>query len=84
SIPLVSLNFCDISARTGSTREVVESCIDRVLTTLNHALHHEQIVDIVFNHIGALRVRHGKPKFRFFSSFLTQMDKTGLLIGCLK
>ncbi|CAH8462896.1 unnamed protein product [Dicrocoelium dendriticum] len=80
----VSLNQCKLSSCTGLSREAVEDCLHHVLATIHHGIHTNQVVEILFNDIGQLRISNNKVKFRFFNSFLLELDNTGTLINAMR
>ncbi|CAH8876213.1 unnamed protein product [Trichobilharzia szidati] len=79
SIPLVLLNYSELSAEISIPREQIEECIQNVYTTLNQYLYHDKFVEIVFNDIGKLRINKRKAKFCFFNNFLSELDSSGKL-----
>lgn len=81
---MVSLNHCDLSARTGFSREEIEDCLRQVVVTIHHGIHTNQIVDVFFSDIGQLRINSNKVKFRYFDHFLQDLDKTGTLVRALR
>nr|CAH8875624.1 unnamed protein product [Trichobilharzia regenti] len=79
SIPLILLNYSELSAEISLPREQIEECIQNVYTMLNQCLHHDKFVEIVFNDIGKLRINKRKAKFCFFNNFLIELDSSGKL-----
>nr|CAX72919.1 hypotheticial protein [Schistosoma japonicum] len=79
SIPLLQLNYSELSAQVLIPREQIEGCIENVCVTLGQYLYLEKFAEIIFNDIGKLRIHKGKSKFCFFSSFLNELDNTGRL-----
>ncbi|CAH8624349.1 unnamed protein product [Schistosoma intercalatum] len=79
SIPLIQLNYSELSSQILVPREQIEDCIQNVCATLGQYLYHEKFAEVIFNDIGKLRINKKKSKFCFFNSFLSELDNTGRL-----
>ncbi|CAH8672329.1 unnamed protein product [Schistosoma rodhaini] len=80
SIPLIQLNYSELSSQILVPREQIEDCIQNVCVTLGQYLYHEKFAEVIFNDIGKLRINKKKSKFCFFNSFLSELDNTGRLV----
>ncbi|CAH8590318.1 unnamed protein product [Schistosoma turkestanicum] len=79
SIPLVQLNYSELSSQISAPREQIEDCVQSVCVTLSQYLYHEKFAEVIFNDIGKLRINNKKSKFCFFNGFLSELDNTGRL-----
>ncbi|RTG90377.1 uncharacterized protein DC041_0012351, partial [Schistosoma bovis] len=79
SVPLIQLNYSELSSQILVPREQIEDCIHNVCATLGQYLYHEKFAEVIFNDIGKLRINKKKSKFCFFNSFLSELDNTGRL-----
>ncbi|CAI2734466.1 unnamed protein product [Schistosoma spindalis] len=79
SIPLIQLNYSELSSQILVSREQIEDCIQNVCATLGQYLYYEKFAEVIFNDIGKLRINKKKSKFCFFNSFLSELDNTGRL-----
>ncbi|CAH8644186.1 unnamed protein product [Schistosoma curassoni] len=79
SVPLIQLNYSELSSQILVPREQIEDCIQNVCATLGQYLYHEKFAEVIFNDIGKLRINKKKSKFCFFNSFLSELDNTGKL-----
>ncbi|XP_069035039.1 coiled-coil domain-containing protein 81 isoform X2 [Lepisosteus oculatus] len=82
-VPVVPLNFTALSLESPFDRDTVEGCVRETLLVLSRALACRRRVLFTFRGVGALSIREGRAKMRFYRDFLDALDPSGGLVGAL-
>ncbi|MBN3322712.1 CCD81 protein, partial [Atractosteus spatula] len=82
-VPVVPLNFTALSLESPFDRDTVEGCVRETLLVLSRALACRRRVVFTFRGVGALSIREGRAKMRFYRDFLDALDPSGGLVGAL-
>ena len=83
-IPVVQLNFSQLSYDSAFDRDAVEACVKEVLGALQRSIAAKRNVEFTFTAIGRLQIRDSRVKMKFFKEFINNMDGSGKLVEALQ
>uniref|UniRef100_A0A8C5LYH1 Coiled-coil domain containing 81 n=1 Tax=Leptobrachium leishanense TaxID=445787 RepID=A0A8C5LYH1_9ANUR len=82
-ISVVPLNYIALSLTSPFARDTIEGCVKETISVFSRSISVKQNVEFNFKSIGALHIRDGKVKMKFFKEFINSLDETGSLVKSL-
>lgn len=83
-IPVVQLNYSQLSFDSPYDRDAVEACVKEVLGALQRSIAAKRNVEFTFNGIGRLQIRESRVKMKFYKEFVNSMDGSGKMVESMQ